>query len=194
MSKVADVEGKKRLKSQRSSSSKTVQTIFEPINFSEIALRANQFADLIEKNREELVDILLEYESFEVVEDEIWRALDHLRSLHENREYFVNKIGAVTAFLPRNQPLYALTCFVLVPSLMANEVHFRVPHSMRHFFPRLLSLLEVDKFFPNVFVSKKERLQFLKERSSLRINPKTEESVPVTDAVVFTGTSSRPNL
>lgn len=188
MSKIAHEKRKKVLEGQRSSLSKDSRPILAPIDFAEVSNRANTFADVLLQHHEELIDILLEYESFEVAEDELERTLDHLRSLHENKEYFVNRIGAVTAFLPRNQPLYALTCFVIVPSLMADEVHFRVPHSMRHFFPRLLSLLEIDNFFPNVFVSKKERLQFLKERSALRVNSKTEESAPVTDAVIFTGT------
>ncbi|MFO0945660.1 MAG: aldehyde dehydrogenase family protein [Planctomycetota bacterium] len=58
---------------------------------------------------------------------------------------------------------------------------------MKHFFPRLLRTLEVTRFFPNVVVSRKERGAFLRERSALRIDPKTDESLPVTDAVIFTG-------
>lgn len=73
---------------------------------------------------------------------------------------------------------------------MASEVHFRIPHSMRKFFPKLLTALNIHHRFPNVVVSHKERLEFLKERSSLRVNPKTQESWPVTDAVIFTGTSN----
>ncbi len=135
----------------------------------------------------ELAHILLEYESYEVVVDEISRTLDLLRNLKENEEYFKLRVGAVAAFLPRNQPLYAFSCFVVVPSFMANEVHFRIPHSMRHFFPKLLATLEVYDLCPNIKVSHLQRTEFLKERSALRVNPKTKESVPVTDAVIFTG-------
>lgn len=161
-----------------------------PLDFSEINRRSQQLADRIESSFEELAEILLEYESFEVVQDETNRTLDLLLNLRENKKYFRLRVGPVSAFLPRNQPLYALTCFVIVPSLMASEVHFRIPNSMRHFFPKLLKLLDIHQSFPNVIVSHKERLEFLRERSALRVNPKTQESWPVTDAVIFTGTSN----
>lgn len=155
----------------------------------DVQARANQLADHIETVFEALAHILLEYESYEVVLDEIERTLDLLRNLHENEEYFKLRVGAVAAFLPRNQPLYAFSCFVIVPSLMAGEVHFRIPNSMRHFFPKMLALLQVNTRFPNVIVSHSERLQFLQERTALRMNPDTKETFPVTDAVIFTGTS-----
>ncbi len=164
-----------------------IKVALTPLDFIEIDARARSFADWIESHFDELADILLDYESFEVVQDETERTLDHLRNLQENREYFALCIGEVTSFLPRNQPLYALICFVIVPSFMASAVHFRIPHSMRHFFPRLLQALKINEFFPNVVVSNMERLEFLKQRTALRINPKTEESLPVTDVVIFTG-------
>lgn len=182
--KYIDAIGKK----QRNITRAPASGILTHLDFPSINERVRAFADHIESHFDELADILLEYESFEVVQDETERTLDHLRHLKENEEYFVLRIGEVTSFLPRNQPLYALTCFVIIPSLMASEVHFRIPHSMRHFFPRLIRALKVNEFFPNVIVSSKERLKFLKERSALRIDPKTEESLPVTDAVIFTGT------
>ncbi len=161
---------------------------YDHLAFTDVELRANQFANHIESYREELTETLLTYESFEVVQDETARTLDLLRNLHENKNYFQLRIGSVAAFLPRNQPLYALTCFVLVPSLMSSDVHFRVPYSLRNLFPQLLDLLEIHKFFPNVIVSPLERLPFLIERSALRIDPSTQETWPVTDAVIFTGT------
>jgi acyl-CoA reductase-like NAD-dependent aldehyde dehydrogenase len=162
---------------------------FTPLDFEKIDKKAHKLADTIEKRFEALAHILLEYESYEVVCDEVSRTLDLLRSLKENEEYFKLRTGEVTAFLPRNQPLYALSCFVLIPSLMASEVHFRIPHSMRHFFPKLLALLDIYESFPNVIVSNKERNEFMSERSALRVDPKTEETYPVTDVVIFTGTS-----
>lgn len=162
---------------------------YEPLDAKEIERRGNELADLIEQRFEALAHVLLEYESYEVVTDETERALDLLRNLKENRAYFKLRIGEVTAFLPRNQPLYAFCCFVIVPSLMASEVHFRIPHSMRHFFPKMLALLEVYERFPNVRVSNKERSEFLLERSALRTDPKSGETRPVTEAVIFTGNS-----
>lgn len=161
----------------------------EPINFSAVNKTALAFADYLESHFEEIADVLLEYESFEVVKDEFDRTIDLFKNLDENKDYFILRINEVTSFLPRNQPLYAFSCFVVVPSLMAREVHFRIPHSMRGFLPKLLQMIKVAEFFPNIIVSKKERLEFLEERSALLADPKNGESAPVTDAVIFTGKS-----
>ncbi len=159
-----------------------------PINFSKVNKTALDFTNHLEQNFEKIADVLLEYESFEVVQDEYNRTMDLFRSLEENKDYFALRVGEVTSFLPRNQPLYAFSCFVILPSLMSTNVHFRIPHSTRSFFPQLLQVLEINKFFPNIIVSKKERLEFLEERTALLMDPETKESVPVTDVVIFTGT------
>ena len=161
---------------------------YTPLNFSKIEKQAHMLADSIENRFEELVHILLEYESYEVVLDETKRTLDLLRNLKENKQYFRLRVGPVVTFLPRNQPLYALACFVIVPSFMASEVHFRIPQSMKHFYPKLLALLEINKYFPNIEVSHNQRTEFLREHTALRVNLKTKETFPVTDVVIFTGT------
>lgn len=169
------------------------RTPYSPLSFSEVETTARLLADLIESRFDELAEILLSYESFEVVQDETARTLDLLKNLRENKKYFRLRINEVTSFLPRNQPLYSFTCFVLVPSLMAHKVHFRIPHSMRSFFPKLMTLLEIHRLFPNVVVSNLTRLEFLRNRSALRVDPRSGESTPVTDAVIFTGTSAHAN-
>lgn len=178
----------RRIAAKRGKSARTAQIPYTPINFAKSQKLATALAERIETRFEEITHVLLEYESYEVVTDEVARTLDLLRNLKENERYFRLRIGEVTTFLPRNQPLYALTCFVIVPSLMASEVHFRIPNSMRHFFPKLLALLGIYQQFSNIFVSHHERLDFLRERSALRVNSKTGESAPVTDVVIFTGT------
>jgi lysyl-tRNA synthetase class 1 len=164
--------------------------IYSKLDFHSANLKANSLADLIEEKFDEIAEILLEYESFEVVRDETNRALDLLRNLKENQEYFKLRLGQVTTFLPKNQPLYIFCCFVVYMSLMSTEVHFRIPHSMKGFFKRLLDILEISERFPNVKVSSLERLEFLKERSALYYNPETKETWPVTDMVIFTGRPS----
>ncbi len=161
---------------------------YSPLDFALIEKHALAFATHLKKNRAIIIDLLLTYESYEVVEDEMTRALDLLENLKENKQYFDLRVGDIVAFLPRNQPLYALTCFVLVPSYMGGAVHFRIPHSMRSFLPELLKILDIAKFYPNVHVSNLERLEFLRERSALKVDPATHASLPVTDVVIFTGT------
>lgn len=160
----------------------------EDLIFDTIESTVHSFAETIENNLESIIALLLEYESFEVATDEINRTLDVLKNLSENKEYFKIRTGAVTTFLPRNQPLYALTCFVLVPSLMTTEVHFRIPHSLKKILPKVLQFLNVHHFFDNIIISNNERLAFLKERSALEVNASTGFIKPVTSTVIFTGT------
>jgi len=166
---------------------------YTQIEFIDILRLASTFSDHIKNHREELVNLLLEYETYEVATDEIARTFDLLGNLEENEEYFKLRIGKVASFLPRNQPLYAFTCFVVIPSLMASEVHFRIPHGMRSFFPKVLALLQVERFFPNIYISQKERFDFLYEHSALYKNPNTSDSLPITDVVIFTGRSANAN-
>ena len=162
---------------------------YSKINYSDIKLQLETLAARIEERSEELITILLKYESYEVAKDEIERTLDLLRSIDENKSYFKYRIGATTSFLPRNQPLYALSCFVIIPSLMSEEVHFRIPRSMKGFLSLVLDCLDVHGLFPNIFISHKERLEFMRDRTALLVDPKNGLSRPVTDAVIFTGTS-----
>lgn len=171
----------------------TIYNSYRPyvaIDFNKVNQLAKYFADIIESRFEQLTNLLLKYESYEVVQDETNRTLDLLRNLKENKKFLSLRVGAVTTFLPRNQPLYTFTCFAIVPSLMASEVHLRIPHSMKLFFPDMLLLLDVDQLFPNIIISDKPRIEFLKERTALIVNPKTNESRPVTDIVIFTGITS----
>ena len=158
------------------------------ISFKQINKRALAFADHIEKNFSKIHDILIRYESHEVAIDEIARCLDLLRSLSENKNYFNKKIGQVVAFLPRNQPLYAFCCFAVVPALMSSKVQVKPPSAVHFFFFDLVKALRVKHFFSNIFISTKLREDFLREVSAVNFYPKTGESIPVTDAVIFTGT------
>ena len=166
---------------------------YTPLNFSEVEQRAKHLARIIETHLKDLTNILSKYESHEVIQDEVARTLDLLKHLKENKKYFQLRVGAITTFLPRNQPLYAFVCFVVVPSLMASEVHFRIPHSMKSFFSKMFRLLEISRLFPNIVVSSRERLDFLKARSALLIDPQTKESKPITDVVIFTGIPAHAN-
>lgn len=149
--------------------------------FSDIERRAQAFASHISASQESIIDVLLDYESHEVATDEIDRTLDLLLNLAENRNYFQRGIGSVAVFLPRNQPVYAMSCFAVVPSLMAEEVISRPPVVMRHILPNLLKALDLQRHFPNIHFSFQQRQAFVKERATS----------PKTNVVIFTG--SMPN-
>lgn len=161
----------------------------QKIDFKEINNRAIKFSNFIERNKEKIIKVLLKYETYEVAIDEIGRTLDLLRSLSENKEYFKRKVGTIVAFLPRNQPLYALSCFAIVPSLMAKKVNVRIPPSMRFFFPSLVKALDLSSYFPNVYISRESRNKFLKKFSGLKFDKKAKRYIPITDVVIFTGKS-----
>lgn len=159
--------------------------IYEKILNKEILFeKAKQFAKFIKSNKKELFNILLRYETYEVAVDETERTLDLLEHLSENKEYFEKEVGPITTFMPRNQPLYSFACFVIIPSLMAEEVHVKPPVAMDCFFFDLMRLLRIGRNFPNIHIYKTgTREEFLQKRVA-KINNK-----PVTDAVIFTGTT-----
>lgn len=157
------------------------------LDLGRVKLACKEFAQKVRQSRDELWEILSAYESYEVFSDELHRTLDLLENIDENLEYFRIRIGDVAAFLPRNQPLYALTCFALVPALMSTGVHFRVPAAWREFFPEVAEVLGVRRHFPNIYPSFATRTEFLRERLSQLRNVVTGETRPLTEAVIFTG-------
>lgn len=163
----------------------------EPIDFTEVQNRASALADTIERNRDRIVRILTRYETHDVAEDEITRSLDLLRNLEENRIYFDTKVRRVAAFLPSNQPLYALTCFGVVPGFMAKEAHVKAPEVMKSFFPDLVEVLNLRAHTPNVNTATKPREEFVADMGSVARNAETGSEEPTTDVVIFTGTSEK---
>lgn len=167
---------------------KRIRRYDQQIDFKDVYRKALDIADHIRENRASITKSLTRYESHQVAEDEIERSLDLLENLHENSEYFQRRVNSVTSFLPRNQPLYALCCFGIVPSLMSKEVHVRPPTAMQHFFGDLCKEVAIGQLAENLIVSYQERSEFLIERTQVTKDPITNEKVPVTDAVIFTGT------
>lgn len=178
------VDPRKKAAAERRTRAASLRDYPVLIDFADVCRRAIAFADVIESKPEALASILLQHESYEVVEDETARTLDLLRSLSENAEYFQRRIGAVATFLPRNQPLYALACFGLVPALMASQVDVKPPSSMGRLFRELSECLALSDHFPNVHFSRQDRSTFVRERAKRR----ADSFHPVTDAVIFTGT------
>ncbi len=178
------VDPKKAAAAKEKSEQSPIRHYSVRIDFEDVYLRACRFADLIETKPEELAAILLRHESHEVVADETARTLDLLRSLPENAEYFQRQVGPIATFLPRNQPLYALACFGLVPALMAAEVHVKPPSSMQGLFCELATCLSLEQHFPNVNLCWQERGAFVMDRAACR----SDSPLPKTDAVIFTGT------
>jgi lysyl-tRNA synthetase class 1 len=134
-----------------------------------------QFANQLIKKQNEIIKALLDDECFNVTIDEIERSVDFLQNLSENAQYFQQRIGGITAFLPANQPLYASVCFGLVLSYLASVVSIRPPQAMQQTFKKLDEILHFSSFFPNVQICYQSRNQFIKDKKSC------------TQVVIFTG-------
>lgn len=145
----------------RSTKSNTRKNYPNEIDFEEVNGRAMKMADYMEHNTAELITVLTQYETHEVARDEIERTLDLLRNLHENEPYFRRRIGGIGSFLPINQPLYALACFSIVPSLMANQVFVRPPVAARKVFSEITNTLNLQTHCPNIKLSDQNRADFI---------------------------------
>jgi len=165
----------------------------ETIDFMYIKKNLSSYKDHFMQSKEKLWDLLLDYETYHVFCDEFERCLDLFENINENKEYFYKKVDQIVAFLPKNQPLYAFACFVIVPSFMTKVMLLREPSAMSSFFSQMMKILDIKKYFPNIIISQDWRSEFIEEISKKYIN-KDWVIVPVTDVVIFTGTPENANI
>ncbi len=146
-----------------------------PIEIEDVYNKAALCVQQLEKQKEKIFDALTRYETFGTARDEFERSEELLRNISLNREYFVRKAHGVTSYLPKNQPLYALVCFGVVPSLMSEATWVRPPQSAQPTFRHLWPLLNFDSICPNLHLSFGTREEFTRQQS------------PRTDVVIFVG-------
>lgn len=158
----------------------------EKIPLADVLKRSHHFASILESRRQEIIDILTEYETYKVAEDEINRSIDLFANLNENSSYYRRVINGVISYLPRNQPLYALSCFGLVLSYMTHSTYVCVPSYMQQFFGRLMECIGLHSSFPNVVISY-ERQKTTDFCSQLLYDPHLQCWIPRVEAVIFTG-------
>ncbi len=137
---------------------------------------SRKIAEHIRENKLLIIDALCEYETYQVASDELDRALDLLENLIENSQYFSGTVQKIIAFLPINQPLYALACFGIVPSLQTQQIFVRPPVVAWKLFVKLEGLLNLKELVPNLVISRIERQIFLNEHTTVKPN-----------VVIFTG-------
>lgn len=146
---------------------------------ADVIAHAKKYGNFLISKKEALISTLTTYETHHVANDEFSRTIDTLQHLEENQDFFKDAIDKVISFLPINQPLYAFTCFALVPSLMAQEVFVRPPVITHTLFTKLAAVLDLGQFFPRVHISYQERRSFIEEHRNTAGNI----------AVIFTGKS-----
>ena len=130
----------------------------------------------IEDKENQLIDLLLSYESHVTAKDEIERSKDSLENIHKEMEYLTStRIRTMCTFFPVNLPLYSLVIFALIPSFIADDIFVRPPELMSKILKELIKILDLDTLFPNVHIVELERSLF------------RDAYVSVADVVLFTG-------
>ncbi|PHM50485.1 aldehyde dehydrogenase family protein [Xenorhabdus miraniensis] len=150
--------------------------LLNKIDFNQIREKCDALSLQLKENSNALIDALSGYQCKMVTEDEIYRSVDVLENIGENKEYFNQNIYGVTSFLPLNQPIYATVCFGFIPSLMAENVCIRPPTAMHLHYKKFENIIDLSKISSSLSISYENKELFLSKR------------VNVTDAVIFTGT------
>ncbi len=138
--------------------------------------QCNALVATLESRREEIIDLLLQCESFETVTDEVNRSVDCLKNISKEFESLsYGKVDLLCTFSPVNLPLYSLVLFAIVPSFMASEVVVRPPVLMKSIVQKICELLNLGTLLPNIKFIDIERSLF------------SEAYVSVADVVLFSG-------
>lgn len=169
-----------RTKTEIESLRNSVRTL-EAIDFEEVKARAADFAQHLRINSEAIAESLSEFECYNVAMDEIERCIEFLEHLEINRSFFERKVHCVTSYLPLNQPIYATTCFGIIPSFLASSAWLRPPTAMHSHYRKLMKSLQLERFFPNINISFVDKETFV------------NQTAEVSSVVIFTGTPENAN-
>jgi acyl-CoA reductase-like NAD-dependent aldehyde dehydrogenase len=133
----------------------------EKLDVAELLAKAGRFAAFLRRKQREIRDALRHYETYQTVLDEIDRSTEYLINLGRNEQYFQFRAPSIATYMPLNQPLYALVCFGIVPSMMCKDVHLRPPTFVHSILPALLRVLDLESWFPNLHVSYEDKSAFV---------------------------------
>lgn len=135
-------------------------------NDSIIPKKAKAIAINLIAHRDELINILLSYESFETARDEIDRSVKALKLIGREKKYLLDdKIEHISTFLPINLPLYSLVLFGIIPSFAAKEIYIRPTDLMHPIFHKVTNILE-GTIPANINIQYSQRRDFLNNFAS----------------------------
>ncbi|MBU2578310.1 MAG: aldehyde dehydrogenase family protein [Patescibacteria group bacterium] len=142
----------------------------------DISQKTNKFVGFVKSIKKELIDILLEYESYETACHEIDRTLKCLNNIKTEEKYLIyGNVNSISTFFPLNLPLYSLVLFAIVPSFMAKNVFVRPPILMQEILGKISKRLNLSQHFPGIHILRAERRLFVDGYAS------------VSDVIIFTG-------
>lgn len=124
---------------------------------------AESVADHLEAKTSTVHKILRKYESKEVVDDELTRSVEALRSMGEIAHYFPETLLSqkTATFLPLNLPLYSFVLFAGTPAYQSASLIIRPPNRMKELFDKMFQELGLAKYYPNTHVFSGSREHFL---------------------------------
>lgn len=128
----------------------------------DIFIKTKMLLDKIRKNKKLISDILLTIESYETVEDELFRSMDCLKNIKIEKDFLnSSRVNYISAFFPVNLPLYSLIIFGFVPFLMAKRIFIRPPEAIAPVVRKLKHiLLDNDD---RLYISSNDRKDFIKD-------------------------------
>lgn len=131
--------------------------------YTNVVDHAESFADFLESKVSSIHKILRKYQSKEVVEDEVRRSIEALRSMREIEQYFdpATLVQQTATFLPLNLPLYSFVLFAAMPAYQSISLTIRAPQRMQELFTELSNRLSFDANYPNISVFDGSRSEFL---------------------------------
>ncbi len=147
----------------------------EVIDKNFVIEQCKKYADFLNKNKCGLIDILNDFECYNVAIDEINRAIIYLNNIDKNIQYFEKKVDFISSFLPLNQPFYSVVLFGIVPSFMAKEIFVKVPNILNQLYLKMKDYFKFSDFFPNMNIFIGDKQDFINQTKN------------DTDVVIFTG-------
>lgn len=123
----------------------------------------NGLLNKINNYKSELIELLIQVETYNMAIDEIACSVNLLENLHKQEIYIQKKYEKVmTSFLPLNQPLYSLMLQVIVPSLILKSVYYRPPVLLAELHKKIYFLICSDICI-NMHICNMERKKFINQ-------------------------------
>lgn len=104
--------------------------------------------NILKKERNSILNVLLQVESIETAEEEINVSINALENYQDN---YLNKCNNCCVFLPMNLPLYSLVTYVILPRLNASTVVYRCSNIMKDISVTLHKILNLDLYNIHLF-------------------------------------------
>ncbi len=112
---------------------------------------------------EQVIKLLVNYETYETARDELDRSIDTLQGMRKELSSIKNQASGLTfaTFFPMNLPLYSLVLFGIAPSVFADHIFIRPPEVMREILNKLWKMLKIEERFPNISLKESPRNIFM---------------------------------